>query len=165
MIRRIANFEKVTFGQYVKDLQPRNKVMAKAEFDRIRMPKRATSGSAGYDMFIPFEVLISPGTAMKIPTGISARIDEGWALIVLPKSGLGTKYRVQLSNTIGLIDSDYHNSDNEGHIMVTLYNDGNKPLRLEAGDKFVQAVFIPYGITTDDTASKKRNGGFGSTGR
>lgn len=164
-LRRISEFEKVTAAQYLADLNPKNKDMAKEEYNSIKLPKRATSGSAGYDFRIPFDVVIYPRTGMKIPTGIRCRIKEGWGLFVMPKSGLGFNYKVQLYNTIGLIDSDYYDSENEGHIIVKIFNDGEKTLTLKAGDKFVQGVFLPYGITESDNAKSVRNGGFGSTGR
>lgn len=103
---------------------------------------------------------------MKIPTGIRAKIDEGWWLGCLPRSGLGFKYRLQLNNTMGVIDSDYCYSDNEGHIFAKITNDSSegKTISVRAGDGFVQAIFIPYGITYGGDATDIRNGGMGSTG-
>ena len=70
-----------------------------------------------------------------------------------------------MANTTGIIDADYYNSDNEGHIMVKLINRGNKKFSANKGDKIVQGIFLPYGITVDDNSEGIRNGGFGSTGR
>ena len=71
-----------------------------------------------------------------------------------------------LSNTLGVIDSDYfNNKDNEGHIMVKIINGNVKPLEIEQGKAFVQGVFLPYGLTVDDNADKERTGGIGSTDR
>ena len=100
-----------------------------------------------------------------MPTGIRVKIDEGWWLGCLPRSGLGFKYRMQLNNTMGVIDSDYYHSDNEGHIFAKITNDSNegKELEIKAGDGFLQAIFIPYGITYSDNADGVRNGGMGST--
>ena len=80
---------------------------------------------------------------------------------------MGFKYRLQLNNTVGIIDSDYFFSDNEGHIQIKLTNDSKegKILSLEEGQAFCQGVFTEYGITFDDDATDKRNGGFGSTGK
>ena len=102
---------------------------------------------------------------MKIPTGIRVRMEEGWVLACFPRSGLGFKYRLQLDNTVGIIDSDYWQSDNEGHIFCKLTNDSKqgKTLELEAGTGFMQGIFLPFGITLDDSVSDRRNGGFGST--
>ena len=82
-----------------------------------------------------------------------------------PRSGLGFRFRLQLNNTVGIIDSDYYDSDNEGHIFVKLTNDSkeNRTVKVEAGQGFVQGIFVPFGITVDDDAEAIRNGGFGST--
>ena len=88
-------------------------------------------------------------------------------LLLFPRSGLGFKYRLQMNNTVGVIDSDYFYSDNEGHIFAKITNDSNeeKVLSIEAGDGFMQGIFLMYGITMDDDVKEARNGGFGSTGR
>ena len=90
---------------------------------------------------------------------------EEWGLKCYPRSGLGFKYRLQLNNTVGIIDSDYFYSDNEGHIFVKLTNDGRegKTVEIPAGTGFMQGIFVEYGITVDDDASAVRNGGLGST--
>jgi len=100
-----------------------------------------------------------------IPTGVRVKIDEGWVLKCYPRSGLGFKYRLQLNNTVGIIDSDYYGSDNEGHIFCRLTNDSNegKTVTVEEGTGFMQGIFVEYGITVDDDADKVRNGGLGST--
>ena len=71
------------------------------------MPRRATSGSAGYDFFTPVEITLKPGETIKVPTGIRANMEEGWVLQIFPRSSLGFKFRLQLNNTVGIIDSDY----------------------------------------------------------
>ena len=108
---------------------------------------------------------MEPGTTMKVPTGIRCEMQEDWVLKLYPRSGLGFKFRLQLNNTVGIIDSDYFHSDNEGHIFAKITNDSNenKTLELKAGDSFMQGVFVEYGITVDDDADGVRNGGFGST--
>ena len=85
--------------------------------------------------------------------------------MILPKSGLGTKFRFQLDNTCGVIDSDYYYAENEGHILISMTNDSKsgKVLEIPAGKAFAQGIFVPFGITTDDEAEGKRTGGFGST--
>ena len=131
----------------------------------IKLPKRATKGSAGYDFFSPIDFELQPGETIKFPTGIRCLIDEGWFLAIVPRSGLGFKYRLQLDNTIGIIDSDYSHSNNEGHIFMKLTNDSkeNKTLSIKKGTAIAQGIFLPYGITYDDNADGIRNGGFGST--
>ena len=92
-------------------------------------------------------------------------MEEGWVLKVYPRSGLGFKYRLQLNNTVGIIDSDYFYSDNEGHMFIKITNDSNegKVINVEAGTGFAQGIFVEYGITVDDDVVEIRNGGFGST--
>ena len=131
------------------------------------LPRRATAGSAGYDFFIPFDITLSPGQTVKIPTGIRCYIEPEWVLKIYPRSGLGFKFRLQLNNTVGIIDSDYYYSSNEGHIMAKITNDSNedKTVSLKSGDGFCQGIFVEYGITFDDDVSAKRDGGFGSTSK
>ena len=129
------------------------------------MPARATAGSAGYDFFSPLTFSLAPGETIKIPTGIRVQMETGWVLQCYPRSGLGFKYRLQLNNTVGIIDSDYYFSDNEGHIFAKLTNDGKEQKTVEVvqGQGFMQGIFVPFGITVDDDATAIRNGGFGST--
>ena len=168
-MQRIAKFEKVSFEQFKKDWQGEHPQdtddMIKEIYDGIRLPKRATAGSAGYDFFAPAAFTLKPGEMTKILTGIRARIDDGWVLKLYPRSGLGFKFRLQLNNTVGIIDSDYFYSDNEGHIFAKLTNDTNenKTVELGKGTGFMQGIFVEYGITVDDDATAVRNGGFGST--
>ena len=86
-------------------------------------------------------------------------------LCLYPRSGLGFKYRLQLNNTVGIIDSDYYYSDNEGHIFAKITNDSNenKVVTIQKGTGFMQGIFVEYGITIDDDTTIVRNGGFGST--
>lgn len=159
-MKRIAAFEKVSEGRFLADGGK------KENYDKIILPVRATAGSAGYDIVTPQDVTLNPGESIRIPTGIRVRMEEGWVFQIYPRSGLGYKYRVQLDNTVGIIDSDYYFSDNEGHIQVKITNDGKegKTLCLKSGERFCQGIFTEYGITYDDEATATRNGGFGSTG-
>ena len=162
-MKRIARFEKVSFEQFVKDSGMEDEKL----YEKIELPQRATRGSAGYDFYTPFGFTLKPGETIKIPTGIRAKMDENWVLKLYPRSGLGFKFRLQLNNTVGIIDSDYFNSDNEGHIFAKITNDSNedKVLSLEKGAGFMQGIFLEYGITVDDEADGVRNGGFGSTSK
>ena len=172
-MNRVGEFEKVSFKQFYDamadgfyDVFP-NENEIRDVWENIVLPQRATSGSAGYDFKSPFHFILQPGQTIKIPTGIRVKIDDGWWLGCLPRSGLGFKYRLQLNNTMGVIDSDYYYSDNEGHIFAKITNDSNegKAIEIKAGDGFMQAIFIPYGITYSDSADGVRNGGMGSTGK
>lgn len=169
-MERVGEFEKVSYKQFYEAMSEIIDAEYKEEFiknayENLPLPQRATSGSAGYDFKAPFSFELHPGETLKIPTGIRVKIDEGWWLGCLPRSGLGFKYRFQLNNTMGVIDSDYYESDNEGHIFAKATNDSNenKTVSVEAGSGFVQAIFIPYGITYSDSANGVRNGGMGST--
>ncbi|MGN0108247.1 MAG: deoxyuridine 5'-triphosphate nucleotidohydrolase [Hominilimicola sp.] len=167
-MQRVAQFEKVSFEQFKKDWADAFYTTDGIEeiYNDIKLPKRATAGSAGYDFYTPFAFDLRPGESIKIPTGIRVKINDGWVLKLYPRSGLGFKFRVQMNNTVGIIDSDYYNSDNEGHIFCKIMNDTNedKTVSLNKGAGFCQGIFVEYGITFDDDVTDERNGGFGSTG-
>lgn len=158
----IAEFKKVSQRQFNKDWEECFPDID-SPYENIKLPHRATMGSAGYDFYSPVEFTLAPGETIKFPTGIRTKIDEGWVLMMFPRSGLGFKYKLQLNNTVGIIDSDYFNALNEGHIFVKLTNEGNKIVNVKAGEAVVQGVFVPFGIVTGDSASGVRVGGFGST--
>ena len=163
-MKRIAQFETVSKKQFAADWQDTFGETAPVPA-QPPLPRRATAGSAGYDFFLPCPLSLAAGESIKIPTGMRVRIDEGWVLKLYPRSGLGFKFRLQLNNTVGIIDSDYYYSDNEGHILIKLTNDSRegKSLELPAGAAFAQGVFVEYGITIDDCCDAIRNGGLGST--
>ena len=152
-------------GKKSKLLAGYKKEEIKEIYDQIKLPKRATRGSAGYDFFSPVDFELKPGETIKIPTGIRVFIESDWVLNIFPRSGLGFKFRLQMNNTVGIIDSDYFYSDNEGHIFVKLTNDTNegKTVSVAQGTGMVQGIFMQYGVTIDDDATEVRNGGFGST--
>ena len=168
-MNRIAQFYKVSFDQFKEsweDTFPEtSSEEARQIYESIMLPRRATKGSAGYDFFSPIDFELKPGETLKIPTGIRASMEEGWVLCIFPRSGLGFKYRLQMNNTVGIIDSDYYFSDNEGHIFVKLTNDTNenRTVTVKQGNGIVQGIFLPFGITRDDEEEGIRNGGFGST--
>jgi len=168
-MNRVASFEKVSEERYLADFTDSfagtDEAFAKAVYDGIRLPKRATAKSAGYDIYAPKDFTLSPGETIKIPTGIRVKMNEDYVFMVYPRSGLGFKYRLQLDNTVGVIDADYYDSDNEGHIFVKITNDSlsGKVLTVQAGTAFAQGIFMQYGITFDDDVTTVRNGGLGST--
>ena len=168
-MKRIEKFHKVSEKRFVEDWIDTFGEVSEAEiheiYENIRLPRRATAGSAGYDFFAPVEFTMKPGEIIKIPTGIRAEMDQEWVMKCYPRSGLGFKYRLQLNNTVGIIDSDYFYSDNEGHIFVKLTNDTKegKTVVIPAHTGFMQAIFVEYGITVDDDVTDVRNGGLGST--
>lgn len=168
-MKRIAQFLKVSAENFVSAMREEFPQYTEADirdmYESLELPKRATTGSAGYDFYAPFSFSLPPATTIKIPTGIRARMEEGWVLKIYPRSGLGFKYRLQMNNTVGIIDSDYFYSDNEGHIFIKMTNASNegKTVDVAQGTGFAQGIFLEYGITVDDEAEGVRNGGFGST--
>ena len=168
-------FEKITYDRLYKDAGTardnpyQNSDDIRHIYDNLKLPQRSTKGSAGYDFFAPYKIVIPYGKSVIIPTGIKAQINDGWFLALFPRSGHGFKFGIEIANTVGIIDSDYYNNENnEGHIMVKLTNKDSttkKTFKVEAGQAFCQGIFIPYGITDDDDKTDKdiRNGGFGST--
>lgn len=155
-MQKIAQFFKVSETEFYK-------CGTKEEYDAIILPKRATVGSAGYDFFAPKEFSLLPNETIKIATGVRVKIDAGWVLKIYPRSSLGFKYRLNLNNTVGIIDSDYYFAENEGHIFIKMTNCGDKPLTVEKGKAFAQGIFLEYGITVDDECDALRTGGLGST--
>lgn len=159
-MRRIAVFEKISKTNFCQST-----AYNESSYDTYLLPKRATMGSAGYDFFAVDDFVLNPGETITIPTGVRVKIDEGWVLKIYPRSSLGFKYRATLNNTVGIIDSDYYYSDNEGHIFVRMTNLGDKVMEVKQGQGFAQGIFVEYGITYDDEVTTSRNGGFGSTNK
>lgn len=167
-MQQIAQFFKVSEEQFVRDwctATHRSADEAKKVYQNIQLPRRATKGSAGYDFFAPESFTLVPHETILIPTGIRVMIEDGWVLSLYPRSGLGFRHRLQLDNTVGIIDSDYFEAKNEGHILIKMTSDDHKgkTLSVAAGDGFAQGIFLPFGITVDDEADGERTGGFGST--
>lgn len=164
-------FEKISerqfftdFAEYLSDecLDTRD---SRAIYNTIKLPKRATTGSAGYDIFCPYNITIPPKGTVKVPTGIRVILDDDKFLAIYPRSGLGFKYKMQFWNTIPVIDADYSGSDNEGHIWCKFFNDSpdNKTIIVKQGDAMCQGIIQQYFTTIDDVADGIRNGGMGST--
>lgn len=173
-MKRVAEFEIVSFAEFydaMKEAFYKDSEKSEDELEEIfsilyvdlDLPVRATAGSAGHDFRSPISFTLNPGESIKIPTGVRARIDKGWWLSCLPRSSLGFQYHVELANTVGVVDSDYYYSDNEGHIFLKITNRGDQTVTIGAGDRFAQGIFLPYGITYDDDVKSVRNGGMGST--
>ena len=167
-MKKIALFEKVSLNQYLIDMK-KNFNFSDEEitelYNNIVLPKRATTGSAGYDFKVPFELKLNKDETLKIPTGIRVKMEPSWVLMLFPRSSLGFKYRMQLDNTVGIIDSDYYYSDNEGHIILKITNDSKQENQMivEKNKGVCQGIFFEFGITEDDDVIETRNGGFGST--
>ena len=86
IMQRIAKFEKVSEKQFLSDMQKQG---LEADYAKIRLPLRATAGSAGYDFCTPVDFKLEPGQEITIPTGIRAQMQDGWVLVCCPRSGRG----------------------------------------------------------------------------
>lgn len=172
--RYVSNprFEIVTFEQFKNDMiatfdeyDDSNESIdeIKTIYNSIEFPTRSTKCSAGYDFKSPFYFYLDSGDTIMIPTGIRAYMPYGMVLMVYPRSGLGTKYRLGLCNTVAVIDSDYYFANNEGHIHLKLVNNGDERVAIDAGKAFAQGVFTSYYTVYNDAANGVRRGGFGST--
>ena len=132
------------------------------------LPTYATEGSAGLDLRALLEesTEILPGETKLIPTGLSIYIaDPNLAAVILPRSGLGHKHGIVLGNLDGLIDSDY-----QGPLMVSVWNRGSEPFKIEIGDRIAQLVFVPvvqaaFNIVNEFTETERGEGGFGHSGK
>ena len=168
-MNEVAKFEKVSYEQFRKDCYWADVPIfgedaIRKRWEGIQLPKRATAASAGYDFFMPFGFMaIDDNMGTLVPTGIRAKMEPGWCLMLLPRSGMGMRHGLRLKNTVGLIDSDYYFAENEGHIMVKLVSSDH--FRIEQGERFIQGIFMQVGMTEDDDATGERTGGFGSTGK
>lgn len=157
----MRKFEKISYEQFKKDIAE--------EVDNAiidwRLPKRATKHSAGYDFFSPIDITILPHSSTKIPTGIKACMGEDEVLFIYPRSSIGFKTNIRLSNTVGVVDSDYYNNaNNEGHIFIKLYNPTEKEFNIKAGEKFAQGIFTKFlTVQDEEEIDDERNGGIGST--
>jgi len=134
----------------------------------LPLPKRATSGSAGLDLraCIDQPIDLPPGATELIPTGIAIHLaDPGLAALIVPRSGLGHRHGIVLGNLVGLIDSDY-----QGELLISCWNRGQKPFRIEPGERIAQLVVVPvvpveFEVVESFEQSRRGAGGFGHTGR
>lgn len=132
----------------------------------INIPRRATKHSAGYDIETAEDITIAPSQIVKIPTGLKVTMPEDEALFVYPRSSLGIKLNLIMSNAVGVVDSDYYNNkDNEGHLLIPILNFGKEVVHLKKGDRIAQGIFHKFYTTDDDVEAGERLGGFGSSGK
>ena len=159
----VAKFSRVSPAQWKEAMN--GKAGEALPLEEIPLPCRATAGSAGYDFIAPAETVIPAGGTALIPTGIRAEMNPGWVLILFPRSSLGFRNGIRLSNTAGIIDSDYAFAKNEGHILVKLRNPSENPVTIGKGERFCQGIFLPFGTAEEDGPLARREGGVGSTGK
>lgn len=130
----------------------------------IKLPTRATKGSAGYDFYSPISVDIEPMCSQMIWTDVCSKFEDDEVLLINVRSSMG-KHPVMIANTQGIIDPSYYgNPDNGGNIGIRLFNLGKTIYTVHTGDRIGQGMFIKYLTTDDDNATADRVGGYGSTG-
>ena len=164
----MSHFEKVSYEQWKADCGIKGLPDAELRkwYEAIRMPSQATAASAGCDFYMPYNLNFEAGSKFRIATGmrwVCTAEDRDKVLLIAPRSGLGFKYGIRLSNTIGVIDADYCDSDNEGHIIVSLENPSDENIQLEEHKPFVQGIVVKYEIPEGAESDAARNGGLGST--
>lgn len=161
---RLRGFEQISQKQWDDDF---NNIleMHQVDYKKHQLPKRGSKTSAGYDFFSPInEIIPAHGTA-KIPTGVKVFMQSDEVLMIYPRSSMGFKTNIRLSNTTGVIDSDYYNNpDNEGHMWIKFYNPTDEDYTIAIGDKIAQGIFTKF-LTCGDNPEEERNGGLGSTGK
>ncbi len=155
----MRKFEKVSIDEF-------SKYYDKKLYEEYDLPKRMTSHSAGYDFFAIEGFTIKPGEIKKIPTGYKATFGSDEMLMILVRSSMGFKYNVRMTNQVGIIESDYYNNiDNEGHIFVSLQNEGDIDFVVKKGEGYAQGIFTKFLICDDDVTTNERQGGLGSTNK
>ena len=158
----MRKFEKISFKQFKKDICDDKEL-----YNKIELPKRSTSKSAGYDIRSAIDTIIKPGESKVIKTGLKVAMNDDEVFYLYIRSSIGFKYDITLSNSTGVIDADYYNNeDNEGHFSVKLINHGDKDYKINFGDRVAQGVFMKYlTVDNEEKIDKKRKGGIGSTNK
>ena len=161
----MRKFELISEEQWDKDIK--KEYFYSCSREEAKKPHRSTKYSAGYDFISPIDIIIPAREMAKIPTGIKAQMNEDEVLSIYPRSSIGFKTGISLSNTVGIIDSDfYNNPDNEGHIFIKFYNPTDRDYQINIGDKIAQGIFTKYLIVDDEEEiTTERSGGLGSTGK
>lgn len=156
----MRGFEKIKYEQFVIDISDNEKL-----YNEYNIPKRSTKNSAGYDFESIADLIIAPGEIKKIPTGIKVYMEPDEVLFIFVRSSMGFKYNVRMCNQVGIIDSDYYsNISNDGHIWISLQNEGTKTYEIKKGDKICQGIFNKYLLADNDNNDNNiRTGGIGST--
>ena len=155
----MRKFEKVSIDEF-------SKYYDKTMYEEYDLPKRMTTYSAGYDFLAIEGFTIKPGEIKKIPTGYKATFGNDEMLMILVRSSMGFKYNVRMTNQVGIIESDYYNNiDNEGHMFVSLQNEGDRDFVVKKGEGYAQGIFTKFLICDDDITTNERQGGLGSTNK
>lgn len=131
----------------------------------VMEPRRATKGSIGYDFIATEDITLTPGKWTEFGTGVKFTDEDTvngrmeWAMLLLPRSGLGFKHGVKLRNTVGVIDCDYRDE-----IKVSMSCDASMPVVITKGTAYMQGIIIPrFTFDNEVVPVDERKGGFGST--
>ena len=175
---KVRGFEKVSKEQYMKDFKNTFPIengsvseeeindIIEAIYTLIKLPKRETKLSAGYDCYAPITFELKPQEEIKIPTGIKAYMADDEVLMLYNRSSNPKKKGLILANSVGVVDKDYYgNPDNDGHFMFAFYNIKEEDTVIKKGEAIGQAIFQKYLVTDNDNAEGERIGGFGSTSK
>lgn len=132
----------------------------------FKLPTHATKGSAAVDLIacLDNDKVVGPNQTLFIPAGISMAVPEGYGAFLLPRSGLGANDGIILSNTVGLIDSDYR-----GPVGISLWNRSNAPFEVKVGMRICQMVVIKVEeieleMVDELDETERGEGGFGHSG-
>lgn len=155
-------FNKISLEQFKKDVPLPD---AEALYEDLIEPKRQTASSAGYDICTAIDFIIEPGETKLTPTGYKVNMESNDVFFILIRSSIGITKNLIVPNSVGVIDADYYNNqDNEGHFWVALTNIGKETQEFKAGNRIAQGIFLKYNkIDKDSTSNELRTGGFGST--
>lgn len=141
----MIKFEKISFEQFKKDVADDINL-----YNNIKLPKRDSDATAGYDIYLLNDIKLEPNQIIKIPTGLKCKFEKDVVLLFIVRSSMGFKYNIRLCNQVGVIDSDYFNNpDNEGHMWLRIQNEGDKTVEFKQGEAIAQGIFLKY-LTTDD---------------
>ena len=164
---KIRGFEEVIESkkQYAQTVTIHGKVIK--AFPDVELPERADARSAGYDMFAPIDITLLPAQKTLLWTNVKAYMQPDEVLSLFPRSSMGVKKGLMLSNTVGIIDSSYYsNEGNDGNIGLALLNTSGVAIVIKRGERICQAIFTKYLISDNGNPSEDvvREGGFGSSG-
>ncbi len=147
----MRDFEKISFEQFCKDVKNDREL-----YNNIKIPKRDSDFTAGYDICILNDIKLEPNEIIKLPTGLKSFFEKDEVLLIVVRSSMGFKYNIRLCNQVGVIDSDYYNNkDNEGHIWIRIQNEGDKEVKINKGEAIVQGIFFKYLTTQSDDSLKQ----------
>lgn len=160
-------YSKEILNNFKKDTDDESNLTVKYKYvGEYEKPKKQTVGSAGIDLFNNTDkaFTIKPNESVYIPTGMFVEIPEGYVGLLFARGSLGYKYGCTLTNSVGVIDSDYR-----GEIMARITNISQESHTIKAGERCIQLVIVPVPDTEyveeELSDSERGTGGFGSTGR